>query len=127
MDRRQYLRDHQRRGATLHGPRDHQLAARAGNAAPQRSQREAQKPEQEDRLGAANIAKPAAGDDQRREGDLIKHDDALDFGGRGVEVGADRRDRHVYDKGIDHKDELRRDDSGEHPPTALAGFDNGDC
>jgi hypothetical protein len=63
-----------------------------------------------------NVTETPTGDDEGGEGDHIEHDDALDLAGGGRKIRADRRDGHVYDKGIDDEDELRCDDNGEDQP-----------
>jgi hypothetical protein len=54
------------------------------------------------------VAEPSADDHERRIGDEIDGDDRLDLRGADAEIGADGRDRHIDDKGIDDEHELRR-------------------
>jgi hypothetical protein len=107
MERGEHLRHHQRRGRALRQPRQDQLRSGLRQPAPQRSDGEAEYTCDEYVLRTVDVAKPSAGDDQRRIGDQIDRDHSLDLRGAGAQLGGNGRDRDVDDESVDAEHELR--------------------
>ena len=65
-----------------------------------------------------DVAEPAAGDEQRRVGDLVDCHDSLDFGAAGTEIGFDGGNGDVHNERVGHEHELSCDENGKRPPAA---------
>ena len=84
-------------------------------AAAQRGDRERHEGAEEDLLAAEAVGHPRGGGLRRRDGQQVRRDDPLDAVAR-VEVVADRGQRDVHDRGVEHDHERPDEDEAEQRP-----------
>jgi hypothetical protein len=101
-DERERNRRHHRAAQALHGARHDQQHLRIGQAAGQRGHRKEREPRQEEPAVAIQIAQPPAQQQEAAEGQHVGVDHPDQRGlGKG-QVGADGRQGHVHDGGVEH-------------------------
>ena len=119
LDGRQDLRHHHRRHETLEETRADQHLGGVGETRECGREREARHADQKQLLVAKDVAEPPAGDQEQREGERIAGDDPLDRRVARAEAVADRGDRHVDDRRIEHvHEEGEEDDERRDRPAA---------
>jgi hypothetical protein len=89
LDEAEHLGDHGRRAGSLHEPKRHQHAGRAGQPAAQRGEGEQGHAEQEHGAVTEDVAEPGAGHQQHRVGDHVAGDDELQATPGRVQAGMD--------------------------------------
>ena len=99
----------------LHGPRHDKEGLRIGQAAGQRGQGEEGHTQQEQAAMAEEIAQPSAQQQKAAEGQQIGVHDPDQRGLGEAEIGPDRRQGDVHDRGIQHDHEVAeaKDDEGQ--------------
>ena len=75
----------------------------------------------EDAPPAEHVGELAAGEQQDAEGQRVAVDDPLELRDRDAEVVADRRQRDVHDRVVEHDHEEAEGDGHERPPLAVLG------
>jgi hypothetical protein len=121
-DQRQRDRIDDRTTQTLYGARGDQDELRTGQSARERGQREQPDAEQEQAPMAVEIAEPAAEQQESAGGQQIRVDDPGQRAFGKSETLADRRQRDVHDRHVehDHQDAETQDGKCE-PAAALVG------
>ena len=115
-DDRQRRRRDQRGAEPLHGTRGDQDALRPGQAAEERGDGEDDDADQEDAEAAEVVGGATAEQQEPAEGDGVGGDHPLQVRLAEVERTADRRQRDVDDRHVEHGHEERRADDREHLP-----------
>ena len=115
---REGRRGEQRRAEALQGAEGDQRAFRPGKAVQQRADGEERQPGDEQAPAPEQVGEAAAEEQHAAEEDRVGSDHPLQARLREVQVGADRRQRHVHDRDVEHDHELRCDDDREGGPAA---------
>jgi hypothetical protein len=102
-----------RRAEALEGARRDQLALGGRQAAEQRREREQDEADGEDAAAAEQVGHATAEQQEAAEDERVGVDDPGQVLLGEIEVAADRRQRHVDDRGVEHDDELGRGEEGE--------------
>ena len=106
----------------LQGAEDDQRALGPGEAGEQRADGEEDEAGDEEAPAAEQVGHPPAEQEDAAEHDRVGGDHPLEALLAEVEVGLDRRQRHVHDRDVEDDHELRRDDDGECDPAVSARF-----
>ena len=106
-DDRQRRRRHDRGAEALGCPRREQPSLRLRDPARERGEREQHQSEHEHPAAPEQVGHAAAEQQEAAEGQRVGVDDPRKIGPREVKGPADRRQRDVHDRGVDHDDELR--------------------
>jgi hypothetical protein len=113
----------QRAAEPLQGTERNQRGRGPREAAKQRAAGKQTNTGHEDTAAAEHVCEPAAEQQSSAEEDRVCSDDPLQALLREVEVGLDRRQRHVHDRDVEDHHELRKDDEHERSPMpALSDF-----
>jgi hypothetical protein len=105
----------------LQRPRRDDLALVGRQAAEQRREREEDEAADEKPAAAEQIGHPAAEQQKAAERQHVGIDDPRQIVLRELQVLADRRQRDVDDRGVEHDDELRYRKQRERDPLATLG------
>ena len=112
-------RRHDQGAADAHErPAGDQVQGRIGERRRGRTQAEQDDADLQCALAAEAVRQRAGGEEQPGEHERVGVDDPLDVGVRGLQVGHQRRDRHVEDRVVHHDDHQRHAQHGEDDPTA---------
>ena len=106
-DDRQRRRRDDRGAEALDRARGDQPRLRLGEAAGERGEREDDQAEHEHAPAAEQVGEPAAEQQEAAEGERVGVDDPGQVVAGEVQLRADRRQRDVDDRGVDHDHELR--------------------
>jgi DNA-binding MarR family transcriptional regulator len=115
-------RREQRRSQALEGAEADQRAFRPGEPVEQRAHGEEREPRHEQAATAEQVGEPAAEEQDAAEEDRVGRDHPLQALLGEVQVGPDRRQRHVHDRHVQDDHELRRDDDREGDPAPAVGL-----
>ena len=100
----------------LHGARGDQHSLRARQAAGERRQREERDAEQEEPAVAEQVAEPAAEQQEAAEREDVGVHDPRERRLREAEIGADRRERDVHDRGVEDDHQIAEAQHIEREP-----------
>jgi hypothetical protein len=117
---RQGGREDGRRADAGEGARGDQLAGRVGERGQRVPQAEDRQPDEQDRPSAQPVGQAAAGQHEGGEHQQVAVDDPLQVARGGAELGHERRQRDVHDRGVDVDGEHGQAHHGEHRPRARA-------
>ena len=126
-DDRHGLRRHQRGADTLYDAGDDEHLDAAGQAAPQRREREDREPDQVDVLGAEPVTEPTGHEQRHGVGEQVgagHPDDGVDVG---LELASDRRRRDRHDRVVDEDHEEADDHGPQCRPGLVVGGQVGRC
>ena len=115
-DDRERRRVHQRRADALDGAGGDQRRRAAGEPAPERRAGEDHEARDEDRAPAEQVGELAAREQEHAERQRVGVHDPLELGHRDAEVGADRRQRHVHHRVVEHDHEQAERNRDQRPP-----------
>ena len=107
-------------GETIAAPRPWVARAmiRLGEAAGERGEREDDEPDHEHPPAPEQVGRASAEQEEPSEGERVGVHDPREVVAGEVQVRANRRQRDIHDRGIDHDDELRH--RQEHQSEVLA-------
>jgi hypothetical protein len=117
-DDREGGRVHERSAGALYDSCADQKLTAPGQTADERGEREDREACDEDQPAAEEVGELSTGEHQRGERERISGHDPLELGESDVEVGGDRRQRHVDHRVVEHDHEEPERDRRQGPPLA---------